>query len=312
MGKVLLFYKYVTIEYPKRILKWQQKICADLGLMGRILIAHEGINGTLGGRTEDIDRYVAIVQTNPLFADVDFKTSPGNETCFPRLQVVVRDEAVHFGVDPEKCTAQNGGQHLSPQQTHELIKQGEKDLMIFDARNVHEWRIGKFQNAITPDIKTFRDLPEYIDTNLDQFKDKQVLMYCTGGVRCERATTYLKQKGVAKKVYQIEGGIHRYVEQYPDGFFRGKNYVFDSRVGVRVNDDVISSCDVCAKACDDYMNCESVNCNKHFICCASCWKALEATCSPACRDQIRSGAAARRKPFVQVNVDEPERGCAKE
>src|SRR5436189_74799 len=156
MNKIILFYKYIAIEYPKQIMKWQREICQNLGLMGRILISHEGINGTLGGSVENLDE------------------------------------------------------------------------------------------------------------NIDTFKDKQVLMYCTGGIRCERASAYLNEKNIAKKVYQMDGGIHRYVEQYPDGFFRGKNYVFDGRVSVRINDDVLGSCAICKTACDDYYNCLNAFCNKHF------------------------------------------------
>ena len=128
-------------------------------------------------------------------------------------------------------TAKNGGKHLTPEETHNLIAQKPNDLVILDARNDYEWRIGAFEGAIKPDIEHFRQFPKFVDDNLEQFKDKQVLMYCTGGIRCERASTYLKEKGVAKNVYQILGGIHRYAEQYPDGFFRGKNYVFDDRIG---------------------------------------------------------------------------------
>jgi predicted sulfurtransferase len=170
----------------------------------------------------------------------------GDSNYFPRLRIVVRNEVTHLGLDPAIITAKNGGIHLTPEQTHNLLKNAPQDLIIFDARNNYESRIGSFENALKPDIKNFRDLPEYIDNNLDLFKDKEVLMYCTGGIRCERGSAYLKSKNVAKKVYQIEGGIHRYAEKFPDGFFRGKNYVFDGRIAVKVNDDILGSCELCS------------------------------------------------------------------
>ena len=187
------------------------------------------------------------------------------QTCFPKMEIKVKKEVVHLGIDPEALTINSGGDHLNPDQVHELLKNKPEDLVILDARNDYEWRIGKFENAITPEIKNFRELPEFIDENIDTFKDKQVLMYCTGGIRCERATAYLNEKNVAKKVLQIEGGIVRYCEKYPDGFFRGKNYVFDRRVAVKINDDILTHCDLCNATCDEYTNCINAECNEHYI-----------------------------------------------
>ena len=158
----------------------------------------------------------------------------------------MRKEIVHLGLDPEQISPAQGGQHLTPAQVHALMTDKPDNLVILDARNDYEWQIGKFKDAVTPPIKNFREFLDYIDQNIEQFKDKEVLMYCTGGIRCERATSYLNSKNVASKVYQIDGGIHRYVEQYPDGYFRGKNYVFDHRVSLKVNDDILGSCSLCA------------------------------------------------------------------
>lgn len=303
MGKVLLYYKYTPIQYPKRVLKWQRKICTELNLTGRILIAHEGINGTVGGETADVERYMEIMRKNEQFADVDFKISDGDASYFPKMEIKVKNEAVHLGVDPEKLTVAQGGTHLTPQQVHELLSEKPQDLVILDTRNDYESRIGVFKDAIVPPIKAFRDLPEYIDEHLDEYKDKRVLMYCTGGVRCERATAYLKQKGVAKEVMQIEGGIVRYVEKYPDGFFRGKNYVFDRRVAVKVNDDVLTHCDLCPAKCDEYTNCLNASCNNHFIACPDCLKKYENMCSAQCKEMVASGKAKKRIPFVKATHD---------
>lgn len=303
MGKVLLFYKYISIEYPKQVVKWQKNICQELRLTGRIFVGHEGINGTLGGTIESTEQYKLLVSEHPLFGGIDFKESDGGAHCFSRLYVVDRKEVVHLGLDSEEISPKDGGQHLTPAQAHALMTDKPDNLVILDTRNDYEWEIGKFKDAITPPIKNFREFPDYIDKNLDQFKDKEVLMYCTGGIRCERATSYLNSKGVANKVYQIEGGIHRYAEQYPDGYFRGKNYVFDHRIAVKVNDDILGSCLLCAKPCDDYVNCLNAQCNKHFITCASCAEQFNGMCSEQCKLLVNTGQTTVRPAF---NLVKPE------
>ena len=299
MGKILLFYKYVDLEYQKQVQKWLQKLCADLRLTGRIIVAHEGINATVGGSEKNTEIFKKALEKDQRFTNIDFKESEGGEQCFPRMRIIVKNEIVYLGLDPKTVTAKNGGKHLTPEETHNLIAQKPDDLVILDARNDYEWRIGAFEGAIKPDIEHFRQFPKFVDDNLEQFKDKQVLMYCTGGIRCERASTYLKEKGVAKNVYQILGGIHRYAEQFPDGFFRGKNYVFDDRVAVRVNDDILSTCTLCPTPCDDYTNCLNATCNEHFIACPACIEKYGNTCSAACQELLRTEAV---KPRPQRNV----------
>jgi len=296
MGTILLFYKYVTIHHPKRLAKWQTKICQDLGLRGRVLIAHEGINGTLGGTIESISRYKMLMQGQAYFADIDFKENSGSAFDFPRLRIAVRPTIVNFGIDPDKLTTQNAGTHLDPSEVHTLLSHKPDDLVILDARNATESAVGKFTGAITPDIKHFRDLPAYIDNNSELFKDKQVLMYCTGGIRCERASAYLNEKKIAKRVFQVTGGIHRYAEQFPDGFFRGKNYVFDNRITTSVNNDILGSCALCGTPYDGYVNCLNALCNKHFICCLTCLEQLHGTCSSQCATLLRENQAQQRPP----------------
>lgn len=298
MNTILLFYKYVYIEYPKSIMKQQRALCEQLGLRGRIILAHEGINATLSGPTEATQTYKEYMNNHELFKDIDFKESPGSDDDFPRLRVVVKDEIVHLGLDTQKVTVQDTGVHLTPEEAHALMAENPEDLVILDARNDYESRVGTFTNSLTPPIKTFREFPTYVDENLETFKNKKVLMHCTGGIRCERASAYLNQKGVAQKVYQILGGIHRYIEKYPDGFFRGKNYVFDGRVTVRVNDDILTTCDWCKKPADDYTNCINSNCNNHYISCASCVKNSQSTCSPTCKDAVCAGAVPLRKKAI--------------
>lgn len=297
MGKVILFYKYITIRYPKQIQKWQEKLCQDLGLRGRVLIATEGINATLGGSEAMIDRYKALMNGHELFSEIDFKESAGGAECFVRLSIKVKDEIVRLGKDTTLVNASDGGKHLTPEQAHDLLQSKDDSLVLLDARNNYESAIGKFEGAITPDIKTFRQFPEYIDQNLEMFKDKTVVMYCTGGIRCERASAYVKLKEVAKEVLQISGGICRYVEKYPDGFFKGKNYIFDGRISVPVNDHILGTCFGCKTACDQYTNCLNAQCNRHCIICNDCLKELLNCCSVECQLLVSNAHVAKRKPL---------------
>ena len=286
MGKILLYYKYIAIEDPHAIKRWQQTLCQELGLTGRILIGVEGINGTVGGSVEATNAYIKAMHEHPFFSDVSFKSSPGDTHHFPRLRVAVRDEIVTIGISPDDLKPSGPDTHLTPSQVHDLLNNKPEDLLILDTRNNYESRIGTFRGAITPDIENFRDFPEYIEQNLDSFKDKQVLMFCTGGVRCD-ATLVLAQKHVAKKVFQITGGIHSYAEEFPDGHFRGKNYVFDGRVAMKVNDDIVGTCHLCTVPYDEYTNCINVMCNLQFLGCPQCRKELGNTCSSACQALVR-------------------------
>lgn len=303
MNSIILFYKYIHIKYPHAILKWQKELCTKLGLKGRVIIAHEGINGTLGGSHEHLEMYKQHMNNHELFGTIDWKETKDTHEHFPRLRIVVKDEIAYLGLDTTLIRADQAGIHLEPAQAHTLISQKPKDLIIIDCRNSVESEIGRIEGAIRPDTKYFRDFPGYVDQNLDLLKDKQVLMYCTGGVRCERATAYVKSKQVAKEVYHIKGGIHRYVEQFPNGFFKGKNYVFDGRLAVSVTPDILANCYLCQAACDDYTNCLRAKCNRHFISCQDCLQNYGNTCSALCYDMIINQNAPKRPRPYKVYPD---------
>ena len=302
MAKIILFYKYVNIDDVKKIADWQRALCTKLELTGRIVLAQEGINATLGGQDDSIKEYIKEMNNHSIFDKIDFKFSDGiGSEGFPKLKIWIRNEICNLGLDTKEYSPKNGGKHLKPEEADQLLRNKPEDLIIFDARNKFEADVGRFTDAIIPNIRYFRELPQYIDENLEQFKDKQVLMYCTGGIRCERATTYLKSKGIAKEVYQIEGGIHRYVEKFPDGFFRGKNYVFDNRVTVRINDDILGKCYICDKSNDDFTNCMNALCNLHYICCTECKVHYEGTCSRECQKLIQEKKVNARPEFIATN-----------
>ena len=301
---IILFYKYIDLENPKNILRWQKKSCEELGLKGRIIIAEEGINATLGGEQKHLLRYMEIMNNHPLFGNIDFKTSAGDAKCFPRLRIVIKEEITRMGVSPKEIKAVNGGKHLSPQEVHQLLENRPENLIILDGRNSYEARIGKFSDAIVPPINTFREFPAYIDQNKELFKDKKVFMYCTGGIRCERASAYLKSKGVTEEVYQLSGGIHRYAEQFPDGYFRGKNYVFDDRIATTVNEDILSNCDQCQKPCADFTNCINSKCNEQYIACSDCITDFNNCCSTNCQNLVTSKSVPVRTKFRQYTKNE--------
>jgi predicted sulfurtransferase len=242
------------------------------------------------------------MHAHPLFSTIDFKEAPGCADDFPRLHIVVRDEIVRLGIPSSVINARDGGTHLKPSEAHALIAAHPNDLVILDARNAAESAIGTFEGSIRPPINHFRELPQYIDQHAALFQDKQVLMHCTGGIRCERASSYLKQHTKARVVYQMEGGIHRYVEQFPNGFFRGKNYVFDRRVAVRITDDILSQCTLCQKSCDDYTNCMNATCNKHFICCTTCIGEYANGCGTVCKELITEYKVKLRPHSVRTKV----------
>ncbi len=301
MEKILIFYKYVAIPDTAALLAAQQELCGRLGLKGRIILAHEGINGTVGGTYESTQAYKHAMLNHPLFSDMDIKESDGTADNFPRLRIVIKEEIVHLGLDPKRVPASRSGIHLTPQQAHDLIASKPDDLVIFDTRNSYESCIGAFKGAITPTITKFREVPNYIDKNLDLFKNKRVLFYCTAGVRCERASAYLKLQNVAQEVYQLTGGIHRYVEAYPDGYFKGKNYVFDGRIALPVTRDILAHCLFCAKPYDEYTNCVNVECNKHIIVCPPCLQRHAHTCGAICCWRVESGIAKKRTiPLKQI------------
>jgi UPF0176 protein len=301
--RILLYYKYVTVPSPQVLHDWQLELCQSLGLTGRVLIADEGINGTLCGSLEATQQYIDAMSAHELFGGTDFKESIVNaqHEYFPNLQIKIKKEICHIGLQEKAAHIENTGVRLTPQQAHDMMQNPPKDLVILDGRNDYEAAVGAFQNAIIPPIDNFREFPRYIDQNLEAFKDKQVLMYCTGGVRCERATAYLKEKGVAQEVYHIEGGIHRYAEQFPDGFFRGKNYVFDGRITVPITDDILGTCLHCQTSCDEYTNCRNSRCNKHFISCPNCLEKLNNACSERCAQLLATGAVPPRPDRPRVN-----------
>ncbi|XP_053151426.1 thiosulfate sulfurtransferase/rhodanese-like domain-containing protein 2 isoform X3 [Hemicordylus capensis] len=251
VGQVLLYYCYCKVVDPEGLCAWQKALCQHLCLTGKVRIASEGINGTVGGSKAATSLYMEAMLSHPLFKGIlmkdDFKTSAGGAHCFLDLRIGVFEEIVPMGIDPEEVSYKETGIHLTPKEFHIEVEkylsrgnEAQTDTILLDCRNFYESKIGHFQGCLAPDIRKFSYFPTYVDENLELFRGKRVLMYCTGGIRCERGSAYLRSKGVCKGVYHLKGGIHKYLEEFPDGFYRGKLFVFDERYTISFNSDVIS------------------------------------------------------------------------
>ncbi|CAD5123576.1 DgyrCDS11911 [Dimorphilus gyrociliatus] len=272
-GVIVLFYKYRCIKKVERIKNWLLNLCQRLDLTGKVRIASEGVNATLGSNDfRKIKVFVECFKKHPLFHDMtefDFKMSNGNSKDFPEgLKVGIYSEICRLGINPDDLSFEKASTHISAEKFHSAVEDHlnkPNDNKIFiDCRNYYESKIGCFTGAIDPNIRKFSYWPEYVDKNLNMFKDKEVYMYCTGGIRCERGSAYLKSKGVASDIYQLSGGIHKYLEQFPNGHFKGKLFVFDNRYAISYNDQVIAECCYCKKPWDQYKLCSSEHC-KHLV-----------------------------------------------
>ncbi|KAJ0002720.1 hypothetical protein NQD34_007869 [Periophthalmus magnuspinnatus] len=256
-------------------------------------VASEGINGTVGGTFAATELYIQTMCFSPVFRmhQDDFKTSAGGAECFTELKVGVYREIVPMGVDPQVVSYRLAGTHLEPEDFHREVEellatdQTNRDTIILDCRNFYESKIGQFNQCLAPNIRKFSYFPDYVEQNLEVFREKRVLMYCTGGIRCERASAYLKSKEVCKEVLQLRGGIHRYLEQFPQGHYRGKLFVFDERYAISSNDDVISDCRYCGSPWDQYELCSSASCRQLVLSCPSCRREGQTACCLTCQSK---------------------------
>jgi len=278
INKIILYYGFAPVADPKAVMLWQKTLCQSLNLKGRILISKHGINGTLGGDMEDLKKYARATKEYPGFGKIDFKWSDGLGDDFPKLSVKVRKELVAFTtpeeVKVEKSGVVNGGKHLKPQQVNELVEQRGDDVVFFDGRNAFEAKIGKFKNAIVPDVQTTHDFVAELESGkYDHLKDKPIVTYCTGGIRCEILSAVMLNRGF-KEVYQIEGGIVRYGEKYRDkGLWEGSLYVFDKRMTHNFSDEAltIGECENCSGPTSSFRNCQGAGCKDLVLLCDSCF-----------------------------------------
>ncbi len=284
--QILLFYKYTPIENPAQEMAIQKSVQEVLGFKGRSIVAGEGINATLEGTKENTEKYIEWMSTRKGFKNIHWKKSVGSGNSFPKLSIKVRKEIVSLHLPNEEDVNPNEltGIHLKPDQLRKWYEEG-KEFHIVDMRNDYELEVGKFENTIFPGLENFRDLREKVK-ELDHLKDKPVLTVCTGGIRCEKASGYLRKEGF-KDVYQLDGGIVSYMEKYPGQNFKGSLYVFDGRVVMNFDDpekhEIIGKCYRCKDASERYVNCENLACHKHVILCEGCEESHGHFCSEKCK-----------------------------
>lgn len=289
--RVLLYYIYVRIEDHEAVAERHLAFCKKLGVKGRILIAKEGINGTLSGTPEQTDRYIEHMRQDSRFADIVYKVDESHEHVFKKLFVRAKNELVTFrlpyDLDPNEIT----GKYLKPAEWKEMMQRD--DVIIVDARTDYEYDIGHFKNAIRPDgVTSFREFPEWVRENLAQHKDKPVLAYCTGGIRCEKFTGFLLKEGFTD-VYHLEGGIVTYGKdpETQGELWDGKCYVFDERIAIPVGEKSRGSagkCRSCSTPWDEIQNCANLSCRSQIVVCPECEAKTKRSCSEACYNAERN------------------------
>jgi UPF0176 protein len=291
--QVLLYYKFVRIADPADLAAGQQELCAKLGLRGRILTAAEGINGTVSGPREACQAYISAMHADPRFADMPFKVDDVDDHVFPSLSVKVKSELVTFRVDANVDPIERTAPHLSPEVFRRMMD--DPDVVILDGRTDYEYDIGHFRGAVRPDVSSFREFPQWIRTHLADAKDRPILTYCTGGIRCEKLTAFMLAEGFAN-VYQLDGGIVTYGKDptVQGAMWDGLCYVFDERITVPINhtDDrrVVGSCHHCGAPTERYVNCANLDCHFQHLSCDTCAQAYERSCSEACMHAPRREA----------------------
>lgn len=290
--RILLFYKYVFVQHPAVIVNEHLNWCIQNDIKGRIFFANEGVNGTVSGTVENIEKYKIQIASYPEFADVWFKEDEADEHAFKKIHVRLKNEIVNG--DLESVSIEHGGKRLSPAELLRLYKEG-KEFVIVDTRNWYESKIGKFKNAITPPMKNFREWKKVVNEDLRNLKDKTVVTYCTGGIRCEKASAYLVENGF-KDVYQLDGGIVNFIKEFPDTYWEGGMFVFDERRVVNPNSKEelkhIAQCYFCGKPTSYYINCHNVDCDKIIVSCHECKVENDYCCSDECRASLN-----KRKVF---------------
>lgn len=269
--EILLYYIYTYIKNPQEVHQAQRTLCENLNLKGRIIIGTEGLNGTVSGFKEDTQKYVEACAQDSLLSNMQFKRSEGVENAFPKLSIKVRNEIVGAKLHEEDVNpTQVTGKRLAPDQLHKWFEDG-KDFTIIDMRNSYEYRFGHFKDSINPGMKRFEELPQKI-SELEAHKNKTVLTVCTGGVRCEKASGYLVEKGF-EDVYQLDGGMVSYMEKYPGQNYDGSLFVFDRRQVMHFNGEnhkAISTCDYCETITERFKNCADSSCNRKCVACEDC------------------------------------------
>lgn len=281
--KTLSFYRYVPIENPQGMRDQLFTDWSAMGVLGRIYLAHEGINAQISVPQTNLEAFRAYLQAMPEFKDVPFKFAVVEGESFKKLAIRVRKQIVADGLTPQDYDLSRVGNHLSPEEFNEALQQ--PDTVVVDMRNQYESRIGHFRGALLPDADTFREELPMVRDMLKGKEKKKILLYCTGGIRCEKASAYLKHHGF-EDVNQLYGGVIQYAhavkERGLSNNFLGKNFVFDERLSERISPDIVATCDLCGHPSDNQINCANKMCHVLFIQCEDCAQKTPGCCSQTC------------------------------
>lgn len=299
MYRFLSYYGFAHVDDPDALRDQQRLLCEENGILGRIYIATEGINGTCAGTPEAIARYRAATLAVPGFHGVDFKEEVVERIPFADLRVRTRPYLVNLGEGNNVDPHQEGGKRLSPTQWKAFLGSG-KACTILDVRNDYEAKIGHFEDALIPPYQYFHEFPQWVE-DLDLDPEEPVLMYCTGGIRCEKFSGLLTRKGYTE-VYQLDGGLLRYAEEVGGDHYRGDVFVFDDRMRVDIGgSETPGRCHHCGDTTSRMINCANVDCHALHVSCDACVRTTRATCSPACL------GAPRVRAFQEEHLGHPWR-----
>ncbi|MBN8578328.1 MAG: rhodanese-related sulfurtransferase [Cytophagales bacterium] len=297
------FYKYHQLADPAQFRDNLYQQFEQLGVQGRIYVAHEGINAQISIPTSQFEAFKNELYSISFLNGVRLNLAvEDNGKSFFKLKILVRKKIVADGLNDATFDVTNSGKHVSAKEFNELAD--NPNTVIVDMRNHYESEVGHFKNAICPDVDTFREELQVVEDLLKDQKDKNLLMYCTGGIRCEKASAWFKHVGFSN-VFQLEGGIIKYAQdvktQNLENKFVGKNFVFDERLGERISDEIISECHQCGKPCDTHTNCKNDGCHLLFIQCEACAQHYHGCCSTACAEVIALPEEAQRELRKGIN-----------
>lgn len=285
---VLAYYYIGNIENPTLEVEKHKEFFKNKDFKGRIYISEQGINGQSSGLQEHAEEYMQWLKSDPRFTNIDFKIHYSEKHEFPKMTVKYKKQLVAIDCDVDFGKI---GEHVNPENWKQMLENRDENTMLIDVRNDYEWKVGHFEGAELPKLETFREFVDYAK-QLGKDKDPKktsVMMYCTGGIRCEFYSAVLMKEGF-EKVYQLNGGVIGYGQHVGSDHWKGKLFVFDDRLVVPIADgpvDVISTCSLCNTKCDTYYNCANMDCNALFVCCLSCLRASQGCCCTSCKEEGR-------------------------